>query len=302
MAASLVVSRVQRFSVDDGPGIRTTVFLKGCNLRCRWCHNPENIEATPELQFKRESCLGCGACAAACDRGVHGFAGGSVSGRAHTLARERCEACGACADVCPTGALELVGHAVPVAEVAAEAARDRAFYERSGGGVTFSGGEPLLQHDALAEALRACKQAGLHTAVDTAGAVPFEWFEQIIPYTDLFLYDVKCVSEGLHRWATGVGNRRILGNARRLGEAGACIHVRTPFVEGVNADAEEAGRIADFVAGLPGVERYEPLAYHDYGLGKYELFGKETRQDGFAAPPEGLIERLAWEREPASPR
>lgn len=281
----LDISHIQRFSVDDGPGIRTTVFLKGCNLKCRWCHNPENITHKPVLQFKKESCIRCGNCLGVCKSKVH-----QKKGQEHILNRELCQACGMCVQACPQRALTIAGHREHAEQLLAMILKDKDYYDTSGGGVTFSGGEPLLQHQGLLQMLRLCKEKGLHTAVDTAGAVPYRYFEKVLPYTDVFLYDLKCISGGLHQKYTGIDNKEILSNLKRLSEEDVDIIIRTPLIEGVNTDEKEIKTLAEFVSGLKKVKLYELLPYHDYGIGKYGLLGMETEQDGFCAPSEEKME------------
>ena len=192
---------IQRGSYVDGPGIRTTVFFKGCNLDCKWCHNPESKSADRQMLFYSDKCTGCGKCVSVCpNKG------------------KKCELCGKCALFCPRDARKLCGREYGIEEVMRELLRDKCFYENSGGGVTFSGGECMLQIDFLSEILRECKTEGIHTAVDTAGNVPFSYFERILPFTDLFLYDIKAISAEKHKEGTGADNARILENAKRLSE------------------------------------------------------------------------------------
>ena len=190
---------IERSSYVDGPGIRTTVFFKGCNLRCAWCHNPESQSAKPQMMFYKNKCTGCGKCREKCP---------------HNL--ELCDLCGKCSLFCPQDARDICGKEYTVDEVLKEVLKDKVFYETSGGGVTFSGGECMLQIEFLTKILKACKENGIHTAVDTAGHVPYERFEQILPYTDLFLYDVKCFDSEKHRQYAGVGNGLILENLKKL--------------------------------------------------------------------------------------
>lgn len=280
MARDLLYSSIQRFSTDDGPGIRTTVFLMGCPLACKWCHNPENLSMRPLLQFRSERCLSCGACAAACSRGVHRFDAGQ-----HCIERRRCSGCGACVKACPAGALSLLGTRARPEELVDVIVRDADFYRASGGGATFSGGEPLLQADGVAQAMRLCHAASVATAVETAGDVPWEAFEAVLPHADLFLYDVKCVSENLHRQWTGRSNARVLANFERLAAAcaqrGTRLCARTPLVRPFNVDEDELSRIARFLApffrGRPGGQRapmtFQFLPYHSLGYGKYQMSG-----------------------------
>ena len=242
---------IERGSFTDGPGIRTTVFFKGCHLRCRWCHNPEGLSGEIRLLFDSSRCLGCGKCRTVCPHGL-----------------EDCELCGRCALLCPTEARELCGRDCTAEELLGEILSDREVYAYSGGGVTFSGGECMLQVDFLAEILRLCRAEGIHTAIDTAGDVPYESFARILPHTDLFLYDIKCATEALHKEGTGVSNRRILDNLRRLLAAGANVTVRIPLIGGFNDGEEEMDRIAALLGEL-GITDTEILPYHAMGERKY---------------------------------
>lgn len=268
MFVSLNISKIQRFSVDDGPGIRTTVFLKGCNLRCQWCHNPENLVSRPVLQFKETSCVYCHFCEKVCPTQAHVF-----SNEGHIIKRERCIGCGACANVCLNHSLELLGSEMLLEEIIEELLKDCDYYKTSGGGVTFSGGEPLLQAKALSKVLKECKNAGLHVAVDTAGNVPFENFEMILPYTDLFLYDIKCISPEIHKKYTGSTNELIIENAKKLRENNVNMWVRTPVIPGFNTNESEMKAIRKFVTEVLQVKRHEELPYHNYGEGKYKMLG-----------------------------
>ena len=249
------IFHIQKFSVHDGPGLRTTVFFKGCNLRCRWCHNPESWDAAPQmLKFSKE-CTGCGLCRDVCPTGG-----------------ENCTLCGLCAEVCTPGARAVSGKVYTIEQVMEQILADRAFYEKSGGGVTFSGGECMLQADFLAELLKACKTEGLSTAVDTAGNISYERFASIIPDTDLILYDIKCVTPERHKEFTGVDNRLILENYRRLLAENTRLWVRVPVVPGFNDSPEELEKIRGFLAeNRP--EKLELLAYHDLGVSKQTALG-----------------------------
>jgi len=283
-----MVTDIQRFSLHDGPGIRTTVFLKGCNLRCAWCHNPETREAGRQLQYLPGRCLGCGACAAACPSGAL-VADGPPDAAWH----RRCTVCGACAAVCPAGARVVVGREMTVAEVLAEVLEDRAFYDRSGGGLTVSGGEPLCQPPFTLALLREARAAGLHTAVETNLLAPWPQVEALLPVTDLVMADVKTLGAEAHRHWTGADNAAILENLRRLAAAGARLVVRTPVVPGVNDTVEAIGAIADFLRGLAALDFYELLPYHPLGRGKYESLGLECRLPVDRPPAPEVIARLA---------
>lgn len=282
------VSNIQRFSLDDGPGIRTTVFFKGCNLRCAWCHNPECIEPGLSLQFAAVSCTACGKCVQVCAQGVHSIGADGI----HRIDRARCVGCGACAYNCPNTALALIGKRYEPEALLTELLKDLKYYETSGGGVTFSGGEPMLNPDYLAAVLRLCKEAGLHTAVDTAGCVDFSNFEKVLPFADLFLYDVKLRDSDRHEGATAVPNGRILENLDRLTRAGADVFIRTPVIPTYNADLDELGHIAAFLAALPGLEHVrliQLLPYHNYGVGKYAALGKDAGTTGLQPPSEDFM-------------
>jgi pyruvate formate lyase activating enzyme len=276
-----IITDIQRFCVHDGPGIRTTVFFKGCNLRCAWCHNPETILPQPQLQVHPDKCIACGACLAACPRGAHT----AVDGQ-RNFNRRLCTACGTCVRTCYAEALKLVGREVAGPAVLAEVLEDRAFYANSGGGVTLSGGEPLCQQAFAIEVLRLCRDAGVHTAIETNLAWPWEHVEPVLPWLDLLMADIKTMDTALHRQWTGTGNERVLDNVRRLAGRDLPLIIRTPVIPGVNDTEKEIGRIADFIADLPNLQYYELLPYHPLGLGKYASLGmassipEDLRLDG----------------------
>jgi pyruvate formate lyase activating enzyme len=279
-----IVFDIQRFSIHDGPGIRTTVFLKGCPLSCAWCHNPESQSPEPELAWWSARCIACGTCLAACPNGAIRR---EPPGGALATDRSRCTVCGTCADACPAEARERIGVARTVAEVMDEVRRDLPFYAASGGGVTISGGEPLAQPRFLEALLRAARAEGIHTTLDTSGHAPWTVLDAVRGLVDLFLYDLKRADDDGHRRWTGVSNATLLDNLRALSARGHRIVVRVPVIAGVNEDPVAADAIAALAAGLPGVERIELLPGHRYAGGKYERLGRRAPDVG-AVPDERL--------------
>lgn len=259
-----IVFDIEKFSIHDGPGIRTTVFFKGCPLRCWWCHNPEGLAPERELVFWANRCIRCEACLAVCTHGAI-----SRDGDVMVTDREKCTLCGDCVAVCYAEAREIAGREMTVTQVMAEIRRDIPFYDEAGGGVTFSGGEPLLQADFLLALLRACKEEGIHTAVDTCGFAPWEKLDRIRGYVDLFLYDLKLMNEARHRQFTGVSNKAILSNLQRLSRRGHNIRLRVPLIPGINDDAENIRQIGSFAAALPHLIGVNVLPYHRTALEKY---------------------------------
>lgn len=280
------IANIIRFATQDGPGIRTTVFLKGCPLTCVWCHNPETISPAPELGYIARRCIGCGECARVCPQGAHTIADGH-----HSFDRDLCVACGACAEVCLGDALTLYGRKMSAAEVLATVLEDRTFYEQSGGGMTLSGGEPLLQADFCAELLAMARHEGLHTAVDTCGMVPWEAFEAVLPMTDLFLFDLKQMDGDLHRRYTGSDNAQILANLRRLSEAGAAIEIRIPLVPGINDDERFLRAAGELLRGLEGIRAVRLLPFNALSHSKYEAIGREDTMPDASPPSDEALAR-----------
>jgi pyruvate formate lyase activating enzyme len=274
------VFNLQRYSLHDGPGIRTTVFLKGCPASCWWCHNPESQLPGPEIAVSQTRCIACDACLLACHEGLQ--------------PRDKCILCGDCSQACPTGARSLVGRQMTVAEVVASVMRDRMFFEDSGGGVTFSGGEPLGQPEFLKALLAAFRALEIPTALDTAGFCPTEALLEVAPLVDLFLFDLKCIDEASHLRGTGVGNSGVLENLTRLSAVHHNIWIRVPVVPGFNDTTEEMQAIARVAAASGSVRQVWLLPFHATWAAKPERFGKETPGAAGLIPPSAeRLERFA---------
>jgi glycyl-radical enzyme activating protein len=263
-----IIFDIQRFSIDDGPGIRTVVFLKGCNMRCLWCHNPESQNSHAEIMYYPQKCIGCGKCVDVCPHGAHIIENGKI-----TFLRKKCINCGKCVQECHTGALTLTGKTVSVEEVMLEIKKDDLYYKNSGGGITFSGGEPLLQVDFLMELLIECEKLNYHCAIETAGNVEWEVFEKIIPYTDLFLYDIKLIDDINHKKSTGVSNKRIIENLKKLSVEKVEVWVRTPLIPSINDNPNDIKEISDLISSLKTIKKHEFLPYNSLGESKYESLG-----------------------------
>ncbi len=264
-----VVSTIQKFSLDDGPGIRTTVFLKGCQLRCPWCQNPEGLNRFPELYFRADKCIGCGGCVEICP--VESAISLTSEER---INRQLCIRCMKCTEVCPSSALESIGKVMTVSEVIAEVMADVLFYTSSGGGVTFSGGEATMQPDFLAELLKQSKMQGLHTCIETNGYAGKEVWDKLLPNLDLVLMDIKHMDPVIHKKFTGVANDLILNNARLIAEQVELI-LRTPLIPGFNDSEQFIEELGRFASSIPNVKECHLIPYHEYGLSKYTLLGRK---------------------------
>ncbi len=260
---------IKRFAVHDGDGIRTTVFFKGCPLKCVWCHNPESISAKTQLAYYKHKCINCGACVDACPNKAHG-----IENEKHIFNKSLCKACGKCEEVCLGDALKIYGKEYTVDELLPILTEDKDFYDNSGGGVTVSGGECLIYADFCAELLKKLKENNIHTAVDTCGFVPKEAFDKVIPYTDVFLYDIKAFGEETHIKCTGKPNKIILENLKYLDKCNKKIEIRIPYVPEYNS--EEINKIFDFLKTLKNVVKIRILSYHNYAGSKYEALLMEN--------------------------
>ena len=264
MPAAVLVENIQGYSIHDGPGIRTVVFLKGCPLRCRWCANPENLVDRVQVGFLKTLCKHCGRCAAHCPRGA------ILSDPDRRIDREKCDSCGRCVDACYYGALVRYGKEMTVEEVYDKVRRDKMFYDTSGGGVTVSGGEPLTHADFVRRLFELCRGEGINTCVETCGCVPQSAFEAVLPLTDTFYFDLKLMDSGKHREYTGLGNETILENARFLAESGASILFRQPLIPGVNSAEANVRATAEFIRSLGRPElAIQLIPYHRMGTSKY---------------------------------
>lgn len=279
------VAAIRRLTLHDGPGTRTTVFVKGCPLRCRWCHNPECLSARPQLLFHDNLCAGCGRCAEVCPHGAH------ISSP-HAIDRSRCRLCGKCVDACWRGALEICGRDYTPEELLPLLMRDAAFYE-SGGGVTVSGGEPLLYAEAVALLFPLLHERGIRTALDTCGEASWEAFEAVLPFTDLVLFDVKGMDPERHRENTGRDNGRILGNLHRLGERGVPVEIRMPVVPGCNDSEGEFEAAARFLARIPSVVAVRLLPYRSLARSKYRAAGIADTMPDVPTPDKAFLESRA---------
>ena len=279
------VFNIQRFSIYDGPGIRTAVFFAGCNLKCLWCHNPESIPSKQQLQYNADSCILCGKCAVLCKNNAHSFDGDNT----HIFERSRCVTCMKCVSECYAEALVPVYRELDAAQLEKSILTDEPYFKQSGGGVTFTGGEPMLQLEFLLEILKRCKNRGIHTAVDTAGAVDFTNFEKILPYCDLFLYDIKAADNDLHKKLTGVTNIQILENLTRLSSLeNTQIWVRVPVIP--NANVDDMSDIAKFLRPF-NIQKCELMPYHKLGEGKYKSLGIDEKYT-FDTPSDELMDDI----------
>ncbi|MBW2611913.1 MAG: glycyl-radical enzyme activating protein [Deltaproteobacteria bacterium] len=282
-----IIFDIKRYAIHDGPGIRTTVFLKGCPLECPWCHNPEGIDKDPRVVYRKNICIVCRACIEACP----GQALSLTPDGVHTDSA-RCRHCGACVDACPSGARERVGTIETVQSLFDIIKKDVAFYETSGGGVTFSGGEPLVQADFLLEILQICGREDIHRALDTTGYTDTDTLMRVARHTDLFLFDLKFMDAAKHRHYTGVSNEQILKNLEKLAHHGSRIIIRIPLIPGINDDKDNIENTATFLQHLPQLEMVHILPYHDFQKNKYAKFSMKYNAGDIEPPSSGRIEEI----------
>ena len=283
-----LISHIQKYSTKDGPGIRDTVFFKGCPLGCLWCSNPELIRPQPDLLYDRKKCVQCGTCISVCPQQALSF---DTSNHIH-VDRQACQANGECVSACPEDALELVGQEIRADDLVGELLKDKVFYDTSGGGVTFSGGEPLYQSGFVCQVAEKLKAQHVHTALDTCGDVSWCRFEEVLEVIDLVLYDIKAADRETHQRLTGRDNDLILANAKMLAMHNIPMHIRLVAVPGLNDSEEEMRQRMEFVMELSSVQQIDLLPYHRYGVGKYARLGLDYPLQGLDEPPAEAVERI----------
>jgi len=280
-----LIFNIQKFSLHDGPGIRTTVFMKGCSLACKWCSNPESMNRNQEIMTHNVRCIGCKKCAEACPVGAIAF-----TERGREIDWDKCNNCLECAGVCPAKAIECIGYYMTVEEVMKKVESDRTFYENSNGGMTVSGGEPLVQPEFVRELLKKCQEKGIHTTLDTTGNAPWQNIESVLEYVDLVLQDIKHTDTGMHKKGTGVGNELILENAKKIAKRKR-IWIRMPLIPGYNDSEVNIKKIAEFASDI-GAEKVSVLPYHELGSSKYPDLGRVYLMQGTKPPEKKVVDRV----------
>lgn len=281
------IFNIMKYSIHDGPGIRTTVFMKGCPLRCQWCHNPESQQLKRQVMRFPDRCIGCGKCIEVCPTNVI-----SIENKKMKVDLKKCISCGKCTEFCYAGAMEMAGKIMTSDDVVKEVEKDGIFYEESNGGVTFSGGEPFMQPEFLLEMLKSCKKKGIHTTVDTCGFVKKDTLLEISKFIDLFLYDLKIMDASKHIKYTGVSNDIILENLKELTRLGKKIFIRIPIIQGINDDEnlEETGK---YLSALNGIEQINILPYHNIAMEKYKRLGEEYSLADLKTPSDDRMNEIA---------
>ena len=282
-----VVFNIQRYSIQDGPGIRTVVFLKGCTLRCWWCSNPESQRAEPEVGHSDSLCNRCRLCVSSCKTGAI-----KVYNRGIHINRKLCIGCGTCAEVCPLQAIKVYGQEMTVEEVLQKVEKDRGYYQNSSGGVTASGGEPLFQPDFVADLFKSCQDKGIHTAIDTCGCVDASALEEVLPYTRLVLYDIKHTNPEVHKKVTGRTNAQIIRNFEFIARKGVPLTVRIPLIPGINDSGEEIKSIARIITEYVSEPKVDLMPYHRYGVGKYQMLDRRYKLNKLVPQGEDELERI----------
>lgn len=292
-----MIFNIQKCSIHDGEGIRTLVFFKGCPLRCKWCANPESQSYQKEIMELPRNCIHCGICQKICPSSAI-----TVEDGTYKIDRSRCQGCLKCADLCYAGAKKIAGDEMDADQIFKEIYKDRFFYQMNGGGVTFSGGEPLTHPQLLTEVAKKCKANGVNTAIESCGVGNYEEFKKALPYIDSMFLDVKHIDTDKHKQLTGQGNELILTNIKKIAAFGIPITIRTPVVPGCNDSVENIIGIARFITTIPGIKQYELLPYHEFGKSKYDSLGRSYALDGIQPPPdESIKERVAAANEVLKP-
>ncbi|GAM55139.1 pyruvate formate-lyase activating enzyme [Vibrio ishigakensis] len=266
-----VIFDIQKFSVNDGPGVRTTVFLKGCQMKCVWCHNPESLSVQKQLSFSEQKCTSCKSCVEVCPNDVHSF---DANGR-HLVDFNACDACGKCVDACLHGALKIYGKTMSVDEVFDEVIKDKVYFDKSGGGITLSGGEALKQFDFCLALAKKCKQHGLHVCIETNGASKSDHYRAIAPFVDLFLFDYKATGDKAHKQLTGLTRRLVDENLALLNQLNADVILRCPIIPEYNLSNEHLAAISELTLAYNNIQKVEVLPYHNFGQGKAKEIGRE---------------------------